>query len=84
MADRNVKVAIDAAFLDAIRDKTDIRSDEEVIQEALTAFNWAVNEAAGQRFILSANKDGSDVARLMMQSLIFAGIKAQAQQPKTP
>ncbi|MDO9712171.1 hypothetical protein [Paracraurococcus lichenis] len=41
----------------------------DIARDALTLFNWAVQERAEDRFILSANRDGRDVARLALSSL---------------
>ncbi len=41
----------------------------DIAREALTLFNWAVQEKAKGRQILSSNEDGEDVKVLAMASL---------------
>jgi hypothetical protein len=41
----------------------------DVVREALTLFNWASEERAHGRLILSTDREGKDVARLAMPSL---------------
>lgn len=41
----------------------------EITREALTILNWAINEAANGRVIVSTTQDGKDIHRLVMPSL---------------
>ena len=41
----------------------------DIAREALTLYNWAVQERAKERVILSSDQTGGDVARLVMPSL---------------
>jgi hypothetical protein len=41
----------------------------EIVKDALTLFNWAVHERAAGRYVLSADPDGNNVARLALASL---------------
>ena len=40
-----------------------------VVRDAITLFNWAVQEGANERAIYSCTPDGQDMQRLNMQSL---------------
>lgn len=48
-----------------------LRSNKEVIEEALTMLSWASDEKDRKRVILSATPDGTDITRLAMKSLNF-------------
>jgi hypothetical protein len=41
----------------------------DIARDAFTLFNWAVDEKARGRFVLSSEGDGGKVNRLMMPSL---------------
>ncbi len=46
----------------------DVRATD-ITRAALTLLNWAVEEVGEGRLILSANKDGDDVHKLVMPEL---------------
>ena len=41
----------------------------DIARDAMTLYNWAVNEKAKGRVILTAKQDGSDFVKLAMPSL---------------
>jgi hypothetical protein len=41
----------------------------DIARDAVTLFNWAVDERAKGRLVLSSNADGDDLTRLAMPSL---------------
>ena len=41
----------------------------DIAREALTMFNWALNEKANGRVILSSSSDGGELKQLAMASL---------------
>ena len=41
----------------------------DIARDALTLFNWAVDERAKGRLVLSSDEDGEKIARLAMASL---------------
>ena len=66
-----VRMNIDDAFLKNMQEKMggSVKATD-ITRDALTIFNWAVEEAAKGRTVLSANKEtGEDVHRLIMPSL---------------
>ncbi len=65
-----IHVQIDDALIDHLKEALGLSQNTDVIQEALTMINWAAEEKAKGRSILSANPDGSDVVRLAMTCLI--------------
>lgn len=67
MADVRVQVPDD--FMEALRKKLNVKTNTEVVQEALTLLNWAAEEKERQRLILSTNANGEKVERLAMRSL---------------
>jgi len=50
----------------------------DIARDAITLYNWAVQERAKGRIVLSTNSDGEDKHRLMMTSLERAAKKTSA------
>ncbi|OLP62628.1 hypothetical protein BJF93_12530 [Xaviernesmea oryzae] len=48
----------------------------DIARDAITLFNWAVDERAKGRMVLSSEENGSDPARLAMASLDMAAARA--------
>jgi len=67
MADIRVQVPDD--FMLALRSKLDLKTNSDVVQEALTLLNWAAEEKHRGRLILSTDLSGGSVERLAMRSL---------------
>lgn len=73
MAD--VRLQIPDTLVDQINDKLSSSAKAtDIAKDALTLYNWAVNEKAAGRLILSSNDQGGDIAKLAMPSL--DGIKS--------
>lgn len=75
MAEKIVCVAIDEDFLNALKARTGLREDDAVIREAMTVFNWAAEERAQRRLVLSTDEKGRDVHKLTTQALESAAAK---------
>ena len=67
MADIRVQVPDD--FMAGLRAALGVKTNTDVVQEALTLLNWAVEEKARRRLILSTDQKGGAVERLAMKSL---------------
>ena len=48
----------------------------DIARDAITLFNWAVDERAKGRMVMSSEENGSDPARLIMPSLDMAAARA--------
>lgn len=68
MALIEVRVNVDEQFIENLRNKTGEKSSK-IVLEALSMFNWAINEKENERVILSTNKDGGSVKQLSMPIL---------------
>ena len=64
-----LRMQIDDQFMNALMDKLGVRRPPDVVREALTLLNWAVEERRRNRVILSSEPDGTEVARLAMPAL---------------
>jgi len=66
-----VRLNIDDDFLKNIQEKMGGSAKaSDITRDALTIFNWAVEEAAKGRAVLSVDKEsGEDIHRLIMPSL---------------
>ena len=66
-----VRLNIDDEFLKNIQEKMGTTAKAtDITRDALTIFNWAVEEAAKGRAVLSVDKEsGEDIHRLIMPSL---------------
>jgi len=65
----DVRVLVSKDLMDALRTNLGLRTNAEVVQEALTLVNWAAEEKQRGRLILSTNQQGGEVERLAMKSL---------------
>lgn len=63
-----VRMQVDDTFMSKLRTTLDMTATD-VMREALTMFNWGVEERKKGRVILSADGNGHNVARLAMPSL---------------
>ena len=61
-----------AKLQEKLGDKTKVT---DIARDAITLFNWAVDERARGRLVLSSGIEGDDVARLTMPSLETAAAK---------
>jgi len=50
----------------------------DIARDALTLYNWAIEERAKGRLILSAEEDGGKITRLAMPSLEKAALEQSA------
>lgn len=80
-----VRLDIDNNFLKALQEKIGYPADAyDLTREALTIFNWAVEEVAAGHVLLSTNADGDDVRRLAMPILTQVEARAKAQAIESP
>lgn len=74
-----VRFNIDDAFLKTLQDQVGSPAKAtDLSREALTMFNWAIQEASAGRVILSTSATGGDVHRLIMPTLTQVENKAKA------
>jgi hypothetical protein len=65
-----VRVQIPDAVIQKLQDKMGGNVKvTDIARDALTLFNWAVEEKAKGRLVLSSNDDGEKISRLTMPSL---------------
>lgn len=64
-----LRMQVDNEFVGYLQDKLRVRATTDVVREALTILNWAVDERGRGRVILSATPDGQNVVRLAMPVL---------------
>jgi hypothetical protein len=64
-----LRLHIDDAFMGRLQEALGYVKGTDVVREALTILNWAVQERQRGRLILSATKNGQGVAQLAMPSL---------------
>lgn len=67
-----IRVQVPDDFLRALKEKTHLKMNSEIVQEALTMLNWALSESKQGRYVVSTDVNGEDVARLVMNSLEVA------------
>ena len=65
-----VRLQIPDEVLSRFQDKLGDRSKAtDIARDALTLYNWAVEEAAKGRVLLTSNPEGTDFTKLAMPSL---------------
>lgn len=73
-----VRLDIDDAFLKELQEKLGASvKASDLTREALTMLNWAIEEVAAGRVILSTSASGDDVHRLVMPTLTQAETSAK-------
>ena len=77
MAD--LRLQIPNEVVKSIQDKigSDIKATD-IAREAINLFNWAVEERAKGRLVLSTDENGEDRTRLVMHSLDRAASRRQS------
>jgi hypothetical protein len=68
-ASMELRMQVEDRFLNELQNILKAPRATDVVREALTLLNWAAQERAKGRVILSADADGHNVARLAMPSL---------------
>lgn len=74
----NIRVQVPDEFMNNLQQEMGLKTNAEVVQEALTLLSWAVGEIARERLILSTNQKGQEVERLVMRSLATVRSKVAA------
>lgn len=67
MAD--IRVQVDDSFMRNLRHRLGMESNPEVVKEALSILAWAVGELREGRFVVSTDRDGANVNRLVTPGL---------------
>jgi hypothetical protein len=65
-----IRVQVPDAVMEKLKESLNLRTNTDVIEEALTMLSWAAEEKKSSRLILSSDKSGGDVTRLAMKSLL--------------
>lgn len=70
----DVRLQIPDEVVKSIQEKTksDVKATD-IAKEAITLYNWAIEERAKGRVVLSSNTDGGEMTRLAMPSIEKAG-----------
>jgi hypothetical protein len=64
-----IRVNVEDEFAQQLQEKLGAKTATQVARVALTLLNWAVDEAAQDRVILSRDRDGNDLHKLVLPSL---------------
>ncbi len=67
MAD--IRLSVDKDFIEKLKSETGIDKASELANEALTFYKWAVSEARDGRILLSADKNGGDIKKIVIPTL---------------
>ncbi|HEX5685361.1 MAG TPA: hypothetical protein VFY73_15160 [Ideonella sp.] len=65
-----VRVQVPDEIMAELKSTLGLRTNTDIVEEALTMLNWAAEEKKNGRQIFSARPDGKDVTRLAMRSLM--------------
>ena len=64
-----IRVSVDDKFINELQEKLGLSKSSDLTREALALINWAAQETAQGREILSAKPDGEEVHKLVLPSL---------------
>ena len=74
-----IRLNLDEAFLRALQRKVgDAPRVADLVKDAFTILNWAIDEAARGRVVLSASRRGDELHRLVMPTLARIEARARA------
>lgn len=80
-----VRLNIDDTFLRELQEKIGASAKAvDITREALTMFNWAIEEVASGRVVLSTSATGEDVHRLVMPTLTQVESKTRKSSRAVP
>jgi len=65
-----IRVQVNDETMAQLKRTLGLRTNTDVIEEALTMLNWAAEEKKKGRQIFSANSEGRDVTRLATKALM--------------
>lgn len=68
-----IRVQVPDEVIEKLKSTLNLRTNAAVVEEALTILNWAAQEKARGRMILSSSPSGKDVTQLATKSLMVAG-----------
>jgi hypothetical protein len=71
-----IRVSVDDKSAEQLQEKLGTTKATDIAKSALTLLNWAVNEVANGRVILSSDSDGENLHRLVMPELEVARLLA--------
>lgn len=74
-----IRLNVDDEFIGNLVKQTGSKPTE-IARDGISVFSWVVGEIAAGRVVLSSNKTGQDIHRLVMASLQQVERKAAAQQ----
>ncbi len=66
---REIRFTVNEDFLNELERRLGVSRSTDVAKSALSLLDWASNEVARGRVILSSSEDGEDVHRLVMAEL---------------
>lgn len=72
-----IRLQIPDELVKELQTKLDNLKLTDIARDALTLFNWAVDERAKGRLVLSSEESGDKMTRLTMPSLEAAAKKAE-------
>ena len=72
-----VRLTLDDDLMKNMMEKAGATKATDLTKEAMTLLNWAINEAASGRVILSSDSTGGEIQRLAMPSLSKAAASSR-------
>jgi hypothetical protein len=67
-----IRMLIDDSLMEELKESLGLKTNVDIINNALTILNWATKEMEKERVILSAQEDGKNVQTLIMPALEMA------------
>ena len=64
-----IRVSIDDEFAKQLQQKLGVKKATEIVKSAMTLLDWVTDEVSKGRVILSSDRDGDNVHRLVMPGL---------------
>jgi len=64
-----LRLKVDSEFMKNLQARLKTKNNREIVQNALAALDWVSEESEKERVILSSNKDGGEIHRLVLPVL---------------
>jgi len=64
-----LRLKVDSEFMKNLQARLKTKNNREIVQNALAELDWVSEESEKERVILSSNKDGGEIHRLVLPVL---------------
>ncbi len=75
-----LRMVIDDTLMSELKDALGVKTNVDIVNNALTILNWATKEKEKGRMVLSAKEDGTNIQTLIMPALEMAKMNGKKRE----